>query len=298
MKKLSGILGFLLILVFAGAGFAVQFDPIPEGINIVVLVKNHSNLPLASLLEKAPLPKEAKDKIDALINETAFNPLRDVAQVQVMVKKAEERRNDEVVIVLTGKFDKEKIPAFLKKINLPIDETKIGEQPYWVSKDGKGGLVIFDSEKAALGKPEAVKGFIETRAGKAPSAAFDSLKSMTNEKAYVTLLVGGAEFLKNEMAKNKEKRERRRKANDDMPHARNQVRTWLEDYLTGDVAPQGLFANILDDKIEAKLLYDRGESKGNFAHLLIEISDPKIKIDAIFQEFLKILPELKPPVKE
>lgn len=295
MIRFVRLVGLLLLLLAAGPVLAVELEPIPVGADLVLFVNNHSGLPLGNLLDVAPVPAPVREKINEFFAATSFNPLKDISRVQVMVKKGATKPEDNVVIVLAGTFNRDKILDFLKsKVGQGIEEEKSGDLTLLKSKDGKGGLCFLDNTHVAFGTLAAVNVFIEAKSGTNLSTEFDGLKSLVGEKAYVALMVGGKGFLKKEMEKNHEKRKARREM---MQRAPNPVGSWLEGYLTEGVNPQGVFAQILDNRIEGKILYGRGDSQGNSIQGSLEINDPKITISTLFAEFLKVLPTLPAPAE-
>ncbi|OGK10653.1 MAG: hypothetical protein A2W80_01825 [Candidatus Riflebacteria bacterium GWC2_50_8] len=291
-RKILSIALLFVALSFVPA-FAVELEPIPAGANVVVFVNNHSGLPLGDLLKSAPIPPMAREKLDEFFAATAFNPLKDITRAQLMVKKGATKREDNAVVVLSGSFNKDKITGFIKKaIGEGIAEEKVGDLTLFQSKDGKGGLCFIDSTKVALGTLAAVRVYIDARTGSDLSKDYDELKKLLSDKAYAAVMVGGPDFLSGEMDKN---RERRKARQEKMPRGPNPVGKWLEEYLAEGVEPQGVFAQLLDSKIEARFFYSRGESKNNVIQASVEVIDPKLTIEKMFGEFLKILPELPAP---
>ncbi|MBU1106160.1 MAG: hypothetical protein KKB51_05775 [Candidatus Riflebacteria bacterium] len=285
-----GLLFFVLSLMPA---LAVDLDPIPSGADIVVFVNNHSGLPLGELLKVAPIPPMAREKLNDFFAATAFNPLKDISRVQLMVKKGATKREDNAVFVLSGSFNTVKIMEFIKGMfGQGIDEEKLGDLTIYRSKDEKGGLCFLDNSKVVLGTLVAVKVFIDARAGTDVSKDYDAMIPLVGDKAYAALMIGGKEFLKNEMTKSHEKRQARIEK---MQRPAHPIGKWLETYLTEGVEPQGIFAQLLDNKIEAKVFYSRGGAKSNSIQGSVEIIDPKITIEKMFGELLKIIPELPAP---
>lgn len=286
---------FIFVLSLLPA-MAIDLEPIPNGADIVILVNNHSGLPLGDVLTAAPIPPMLKGKLDEFFTATSFNPLKDVSRVQLMVKKGATKRDDNAVAVLSGTFNKAKIMDFIKgKFGQGIEEENLGNLTLYSSKDGKGGLCFLDNSKVALGTLAAVKVFLEAKAGTDISKNFDSLKDLLTDKTYAAVMVGGKEFLQKEMQKSSEKREARREKRQ---RPQNPIGKMLESYLTEGVAPQGIFVQLLESKLEAKVFYDRSGSKSNFIHASIEIGDPKITVEKLFAELLKVLPELPAPEKK
>lgn len=292
IRKILSVGLLFFVLSFAPA-FAIDLDPIPTGADIVLFVNNHSGLPLGNLLTAAPVPPMVREKIDEFFAATSFNPLKDVSRVQLMVKKGATKREDNAAFVLTGSFNRDKIVGFIKdKAGQGIEEEKLGDLTLYKSKDGKGGVCFLDNSKVVLGTLAAVKVFLDARAGTDVSKEYDELKPLLGDKAYAALMIGGKQFLKNEMAKNHEKRQARMER---VGRPQNPIGKWLETYLTEGVEPQGIFAQLLENRIEAKVLYSRGEGKNNVIQGSVEIIDPKVTIEKMFGELLKILPELPVP---
>ncbi|EKD83149.1 MAG: hypothetical protein ACD_39C00857G0001 [uncultured bacterium] len=286
----AGLLFFVLSCLPA---FAAELEPIPAGANIVVFVNNHAGLPLGDLLKTAPMPPMARQKLDEFFAATAFNPLKDITRAQLMVKKGATKREDNGVVVLSGSFNKDKIMGFIKNtLGQGLDEEKVGALTVYKSKDEKGGLCFIDDSRVALGTLAAVKVYVDARAGNDISKDFDELKALLSDKAYAAVMVGGREFLSEEMEKGREKRQARQER---MPRGPNPVGKWLETYLSEGVEPQGVFAQLLDSKIEARFFYSRGDNKTNVIQASVEVIDPKLTIEKMFGEFLKILPELPAP---
>ncbi|PKL45312.1 MAG: hypothetical protein CVV42_18730 [Candidatus Riflebacteria bacterium HGW-Riflebacteria-2] len=286
------------VLLFVVLSFvpvqAVDLEPIPAGADLVVFVNNHSGLPLGDLLKAAPIPAMAREKIDEFFTATAFNPLTDISQAQLMLKKGATKREDHASVVLTGSFNKDKVMGFIKdKIGSDVfDEETIGKLTVYKSKDEKGGLCFIDATKVAFGTLPALRAYIDARDGKEISGEYNELKPQMSDKAYAVLMIGGQELLKKEMDKNKARRlERLEKA----PRGPNPLAKWLSEYLSEGVEPKGIFVQLLDSRIEAKFLYSRGKEKNNSVQASIEVSDPKIAISKMFGEFVNILPQLPAP---
>lgn len=282
----------LVVLVFSVMpAQALDLDPIPEGADIVLIVNNHSKLPLHEVVNAAPIPAMAREKMNEFFSAASFNPFRDIARVQLMVKKGETKRDDNAVAVLTGSFNQSKIQGFIKdKLGQGIDEENVNGLTMFKAKDGKVGLCIIDGAKAAIGTPPALKAYLEARGGSALSQEYEDLKKMLHEKPYAALMIGGKEFLKKEMEKNRERRQARleRKAR------KNPVGKMLEEYLSEGVQPTGVFAQLLESRVEAKIFYDRNGNK-NSLNAMIEVIDPKITIEKLFGEILKVVPEIPAP---
>lgn len=284
------VIALLFLAVSFVPAFAANLEPIPEGADIVVFVNNHANLPLGNLLSAGPLPPPVKQKIEEFFAATSFNPLKDITRVQLMVKKGASKREDNAVFVLSGTFNKDKIMAFIKdKLGQAVDEEKYGTATLYKAKDEKGGLCFLDNSKVALGTLPAVKTFIDAAAGKDLSDDYTALTPLVGEKAYAVLMIGGKEMLAKEMAKNAEKRAARREK---MNRPAHPVAQWLENYLTEGTEPQGIFAQLLDNKFEVKVFYNRGDVKNNTAQASVEINDPKLTISKMFGELLTVLAEL------
>jgi len=218
----------LVVLVFSVMpAQALDLDPIPEGADIVLIVNNHSKLPLHEVVNAAPIPAMAREKMNEFFSAASFNPFRDIARVQLMVKKGETKRDDNAVAVLTGSFNQSQIQGFIKdKLGQGIDEENVNGLTMFKAKDGKVGLCIIDGAKAAIGTPPALKAYLEARGGTAISQEYDELKKMLHEKPYAALMIGGKEFLKKEMEKNRE----RRKARLERKARKNPVGKMLEEY--------------------------------------------------------------------
>ena len=292
MTRVVRLIGLLFCLSAVMPVFALDLEPIPAGADIVLLVNNHSALPLGTLLDVAPVPPPVRQKINEFLSATGFNPLKDVTRVQVMVKKGPSKPEDHAAIVLTGSFNKEKILQFLSTAAGPaIVEEKLGDLTLMKSKDGKGGLCFLDASHIVLGTLPAVKTFIEAKGGSNLSTDYDSLRTLVSDKAYVALMVGGKEVLKNEFAKNQERRQKRQET-----HGRRSDpgRDWFESYVLDTVEPTGIFAQILDNKAEVKVFYARGGTNTNSLQASLDIHDPVLTIEAVFQAFLKVLPTLVP----
>lgn len=293
MNRVIRVIALLLCLFASGPILALDLEPIPAGADLVLFVNNHSALPLGSLLDAAPLPPPVREKVNEFFAATGFNPLKDITRMQIMVKKGATKPEDHAGIVLTGSFNKDKILGFItSKIGQGVEEEKVGDQTLLKSKDGKGGLCFLDASHVVLGTLPAVRTFIEAKAGTNLSQDFESLKSLVSDKAYVALMIGGKEFLQKEMGKN---RERRKERLERLHRGPNQIGNWLETYFSEGVEPQGVFAQILDSKAEVKLFYARGESKGNTIQGSVEINDPKLTIETLYKEFLKVVPTMTPP---
>jgi hypothetical protein len=293
MIKRMRILGVFLLVLSLGPVWAMELEPIPDGADLVFFVNNHSGLPLLDLLNAAPVPAQPRQKMEEFFTATGFNPFRDISRAQLMVKKGATKREDNAVIVLTGSFNKDMILGFIKtKLGQTINEEKIGDFTLSLSPDGKGGVCFLDSSKVAFGTTAALQVFVEAKGGVRISTEFDELKSLVHDKAYAALLVGGKEFLRGEMNKNREKRKARF---ENRPRRPNPIGPWLETYLSEGVEPLGIFAQVLDQRIEAKILYRRGETKTNSVQASVEINDPKVTIENLFREFLKVLPEFDTP---
>lgn len=273
---------------------AVDLEPIPAGADLVVFVNNHSELALGDLLKAAPIPPVAREKIDEFFAATAFNPLKDISRVQLMLKKGATKREDHASIVLTGSFNQEKIMGFIKdKIGSEVfNEESVGRLTIHKSKDEKGGLCFIDASRVAFGTLPALRAYIDALDGKEISNEFNELKPQLNDKAYAAVMIGGREFLKKEMDKNKNRRLERMEK---MGRGPNPVAEWLSEYVTEGVEPQGVFIQLLDSKLEAKLVYSRGDARNNSVQAMVEITDPKIAISKMFGEFVKILPQLPAP---
>lgn len=270
---------------------ALELEPIPEGADIVVVIDNHSGLPLHNILAAAPIPEMAREKMNEFFSATSFNPLKDIRRVQLMVKKGASKKEDNAVAVLSGSFNPAKLQEFIRsKLGQGVDEEKSGDLTIFTAKDGKVALCLIDGSKAAIGTPPALKVFLDARSGSGLSQEYAELKKLLHEKPYAALMIGGKEFLKKEMAKNREKRKARLERRAD----RNPVGKMLEEYLTEGVEPVGVFAQLLDNRIEAKIFYDRNGNK-NSLNAMVEIIDPKITIDKLFGEILKALPEMPAP---
>lgn len=291
MSKKILLSGLLLFVLFLNPAMAVELEPIPSGADIVLLVNNHSNLPLGELLKAAPLPPVARQNIDEFMTATSFNPLKDVSRVQAMIKKGATRREDNAVVVLSGSFNQEKIMGFIKeKLAKEISEEKCGELTIYKPNDGKGGLCFVNNSKVAFGNLAALKVYLEALTGKEVSQDYDHFKAMLGEQVYAAVMVGGKEYLKKEMEKHKERHQARIEK-----RGPNPVAKWLEAYLSDGVEPQGIFVQLLNSKIEAKIIYNRADTKNNVIHGSFEINDPKINIDKMFGEFLKVISELPAP---
>ncbi|MEW6708755.1 MAG: hypothetical protein AB1403_02945 [Candidatus Riflebacteria bacterium] len=292
MTRKSVFIAMVLVALSFVPGFAAELEPIPSGANVVLLVNNHAGLPLGDLLNAVPLPPPAKQKLDEFFSATSFNPLEDVVKVQVMVKKGETKREDNAVIVLSGKFNQEKIVGFIKeKIGQAIDEEKMGNLTVYRSKDGKGGLCFIDGGKVAFGTLPAVKVFLEARDGKELSSDFDELKPILSDKAFVAVMVGGSEFMKKEMEKNREKRLARLEK---LQRPQNPVARIMEEYITEGVEPTGFIAQLQSSRIEVKLSYRRGQ-QNNQVQASVEIADPKLTIEKLYGELVKALAEAPKP---
>lgn len=289
----------LLFVLSSLPVLALELEPIPEGADIVLVINNHSGLPLHNILAAAPIPEMAREKMNEFFSATSFNPFRDISRVQLMVKKGASKKEDNAVAVLSGSFNPAKLQDFIRnKLGQGVDEEKSGDMTIFTAKDGKVALCLIDSSKAAFGTPPALKVFLDARSGSGLSQEYTELKKLLHEKPYAALMIGGKEFLKKEMAKNRERRKARleRKAHG------NPVGKILEEYLTEGVEPVGVFAQLLDSRIEAKIFYDRNGSK-NSLNAMVDIIDPKITIDKLFNEILKAIPaiptpEAKPEKKE
>jgi len=291
MSKKILLSGLLLFVLFLNPAMAVELEPIPSGADIVLLVNNHSNLPLGELLKAAPLPPVARQKIDEFMTATSFNPLKDVSRVQAMIKKGATRREDNAVMVLSGSFNREKIMGFIKeKLTKEIAEEKSGELTIYKSNDEKGGLCFVDNSKVAFGNLAALKVYLEALAGKEVSKDFDEFKALLGEQVYAAVMVGGKEYLKKEMGKHQERHRARMEK-----RGNNPVVKWLDAYLSDGVEPQGLFVQLLNNKIEARIIYNRAETKNNVVKGSFEINDPKITIEKMFGEFLKVISDLPAP---
>ena len=273
---------------------AVDLEPIPAGADLVVFVNNHSGLPLGDLLKAAPIPPMAREKIDEFFAATAFNPLKDISRAQLMLKKGATKREDHASVVLTGTFNQDKIMGFIKdKIGPDVfGEESLGRLTIYKSKDEKGGLCFIDASRVAFGTLPALRAYIDALDGKELSSEFNELKPQLNDKAYAAVMIGGREFLKKEMDKNKTRRLERMEK---MGRGPNPAAEWLSEYITEGVEPQGVFIQLLDSKLEAKLMYSRGEAKNNSVQAMVEITNPKIAISKMFGEFVKILPQLPAP---
>ncbi len=282
---------FALVSVFPG--LALELEPIPAGADIVVFVNNHSGLPLGDLLTSAPLPEMAKQKIDEFIAATSFNPLKDISRIQAMIKKGATKREDNAVIVLSGAFNKEKIVGFIKeKTGKELSEEKLGEYNVFKSPDGKGGLCFVDSGRVAFGTFAALSVYLEARGGKELSKDFDELVKNFDDKAYAGLMVSGSEYLQQEIEKSRERRQARMER---LGRGPNPVAAWLETYLNEGVEPQGIFAQLQNNRLEGKIFYNRADSKGLFAHAVFEVNDPKLTIEKMFGEFIKALGTMPAP---
>ncbi len=285
--------GLLISGLFLAPAMAVEMEPIPAGADIVVYVNNHSNLPLGDLLTVAPLPPMAKQKIDEFMAATSFNPFKDISRFQAMIKKGVRRSEDKAVMVFSGSFNKDKILGFIKeKLGKEFAEEKLGELTLYKSNDEKGGLCFINNSKVALGSMEALKVFLEALNGKEVSSDYDELKKLVDDKAYAAVMVGGKEFLKNEVEKSRERRQARMEK---MPRGPNPVAKWLDAYLSDGTEAQGIFGQLLNNKVEGKIIYSRGETRNNFIQGSFEVNDPKISIEKMFAEFLKVVAELPAP---
>lgn len=283
----------LFALVSGFPALALELEPIPAGANIVAFVNNHAGLPLGDLLTSAPIPDMAKQKLNEFMTATSFNPLKDIAKIQAMVKKGATKREDNAVIVLSGSFNKDKIMGFIKeKIGKEISKEKLGEYSVFKSPDGKGGLCFVDSGRVAFGTFAALSVYLEARGGKEISKDFDELLKNFDDKAYAGLMVGGAEYLKGEMTKRNERRQARMEK---LGRGPNPVAAWLENYLSEGVEPQGVFAQVQNNRVEGKIFYNRADSKGLFVHAAVELNDPKLTIEKMFGEFVKALGTLPTP---
>ncbi len=273
--------------------WSAELEPIPAGADIVVFINNHSALPLGDLLKSAPLPPMARQRIDEFMAATAFNPLKDISRIQAMVKKGATKREDNAVAVLSGSFNRDKIIGFIKeKTGREIAEEKNGDLTIFKASDGKAGLCFIDDSKVAFGTLAALTVYLDARNGKDASTEYEGFKQMLNDKAYAAVMVGGREFLKNEMEKGRQRRQERMEKFHRMP---NPVAKWLDAYVSDGVEPQGIFAQVLNNRAEIKLLYNRGEVTGNNVQASIEINDPKLTIDKMFGELLTVIAELPAP---
>lgn len=275
----------LFLVLLSGTAFAINLDPIPAETNIVFVINNHSGLQLVKILEVAPIPAQARSKIDEAISATGFNPFRDITRIQGMVQKGETKPDDKGVVLLSGSFDEAKIVSFLEKAKGgKITKEKIGNLECYMAPNGKGAVCFLGADKVAIGSPEKLKAVIEG----GPNAAnpdFDFANGLLNEKAYVTLLVGDKAFLKAAMDKKRERRKKRAEGK-----GRNKaVNEWAESYLSDGVEPVGAWAQLVETGIEFKLLYLRDGNQNSITGGL-EINDPKIGIKVLFDEFLKAVP--------
>ncbi len=289
---------FYTVLVFVALSLvpaqAVDLEPIPAGADLVVFVNNHSGLPLGDLLKAAPIPPMAREKMDEFFAATAFNPLKDISRAQLMLKKGATKSEDHASIVLTGTFSKDKIMGFIKeKIGqAAFDEENIGNLTVYKSKDEKGGLCFIDATRVAFGTLPALRAYFDAREGKEISAEYSDLKPLVHDKAYAAVMIGGREFLKQEMDKNQGRRMDRMEK---MGRGPNPVAKWLSEYLSEGVEPKGVFIQLLDSKVEAKLMYGRGDAKNNSIQASVEVVDPKIAISKMFGELIKVLPQMPVP---
>lgn len=266
---------------------AAELEVIPAGADLVLFVNNHSGLPLGDLLKSAPIPAFAREKMNEFFSATDFNPLENIKRAQLMLKKGAHKRDDHASIVLCGSFNKDKLLAFVKeKAGQALEEEKFGELVIYKGKDGKGGFCFIDNSKFAFGTLPALRAYFDARSGLAVSDEFNDLKSQLNDKAYVALMIGGRNFLKREMEKSRGRRRARM-----AKVAKGAVAKWLENYITEGVEPTGVFAQLLENSVEARLFYSR-DGANNSIHASVEVVDPKIAISKLFGELVKVLPEL------
>lgn len=283
----------VLFLVFSAvSGSTMEMAPIPDGADIVIVVNNHSGLPLHDLLAVAPIPAPVRDKMQEFFSQTSFNPLKDIRHVQLMVKKGETKREDNAVFVLSGSFNQAKIMEFVKgKFGQGFAEEKVGSYNLLSSKDGKGGLCFLSDARVALGSLPAVRVFLDAAAGTGLSREYDELKGMAHEKAYVALMVGGRSFLATEMKKNSERRQARLERSQ-KPHA--QMMKQMSEYIAGDATPKGIFAQLLENRLEARIMYER-DGAASSVQAEIEVKDARITVEKLFAEVLKALSKVQLP---
>ncbi len=101
----------MLVLPFGVSALTLQ--PIPEGMDVVVSIANHSDLPLQDLVTNNPMvPPPARDMFENFLKAVSFNPLTDITALQFL--GAIEKK--QMVVVASGKFDTEKIMAQIKLV--------------------------------------------------------------------------------------------------------------------------------------------------------------------------------------
>jgi len=277
---------FFLAVACVGPAFGLSLAPIPDGFNIVIVLHNHSGLPIADFTDKIPFPPPVKEKIDEFLSGTGFHPLRDITRIQIMAKKTRPGKGkpDEGLVVITCKFPKAKIAEFIKSKGIPLQESKLGSFDFWSGP--KGGICFLSDSKIAVGPESTLQKFIEALEGKNLSKDFDSIGNSINDKAYFTLLVGNKEYLKAEIKRQGERREQR--AGEQKPLAK-----FFNAYLTEGTEPILLQVHVLDSQAEFKGTYTRDGKAFSF-RALAECDDPKLALNnllpAFAEEALKNLP--------
>ncbi len=265
--------------VFGGQLHAFTLFPIPEGVDAVAVVHNHSGIALEDFILKNPfVGKMELENYQNFLKATSMNPLRDISAFQAMVKFTEPQ--PEALLAISGQFDSEKITATMKLMGQEkVTEEKVGDMTVLVVKGGNVGFCFLEKSLAIGGSMGLLKGFIEARKTSASDPDFAPLVSQFNEKAYFTVMAAGPGLFE------KIKKEPR--------HPTKPIELWMREYLIGDFSPKTVFGNLLDDKLEFVMTYDRAEAKDLKIHFLIEHSDAKLRIQTILAELLKALPDLK-----
>lgn len=284
-EKITKLLLLAVLLGAPGIGFGFALEPVPAGMHLVLVVHNHAGLKLSELVEANPmLPPAGKELFGNFVKATSFNPLTDVQAVQVMVRLVDLKPHP--VVAATGRFEVDKLTAQIKLLgNQEIVEAKVG--PHTVLKDrrGQAALCFVSNALVVAGVPTLVDEFLAARQTRPDNGELAPLLAKFNPKAYVTLMVAGADLFKEALAKGEEKRAARGRK-------RNAAEEWLYQYLTGDFTGHSLYAHLLDDRVEAWLTYDRGANQNVTIHLLAENTDPKLHLADFFAAVVKMLPTL------
>lgn len=278
----------LSLITFAAGGPAFGLQLIPDGIDVVVAINNHSSLPLQDLISNNPMvPAQGKEIFQNFVKAVSFNPVTDISSIQLMVQIG----NKAGVVVATGKFDTEKLLAQLKLVGEKnLDSSKINELPAIVTKDGKAALCFPDATTVVAGTPDLVKAYLAAAADKKANAAYTPLLAKASDKAYFTILAAGDTLGKAILAAIEAKAQKRQ-----LPPAKEALRAWCHKFFLGDITGKSLFAQQLDDKFELWLTYDHAAAKDCTYHFLSETTDPNYRIDNAFREFLKALATVPAP---
>ncbi|NLI76438.1 MAG: hypothetical protein GX442_08355 [Candidatus Riflebacteria bacterium] len=282
------LLAALFVLTLPFTSSALEGKTIPEGIDVVVILANHTNLPLQDLVDKNPLiPPPAKDMFSNFTKAVSFNPLTDISGIQAML----DIDGKAGLVVASGKFDVEKITAQVKLAGTDkVTPTQFGTVQGLVAKDGKAAMCLPDASTFVGGTPDLVGKYVEAAAARTPNEAYAPLLAKASDKAYVTVMAAGDSLGKLILEKFQEKANKR-----ELPPQKAILRDWAQKYFLFEFTGKSLLAQQADNHFELWLTYDRPEAKDCVYHLLSENTDARFRIDTAFQEFIKVLSTLPAP---